>query len=645
MIAEYLDLIVGVTDNFSEQLSKLTVQLEYIDTNYDGMTIDIDVDVDKNQLNRLEGQLTRLQALETSNAITAGTPSGLADTISKGASPSPSASGGGSGKQVAETSGGFLQISENELKQMGEIFGESATKKTLMNHNFTVLDAVSDSETPMFGVTQSDVKRNLNFNGENLARATDWDSLLTDMSVAMGKPASMSDLTQIDSLESLDLKRADYIDMGKIKSLRFQDTLKNMRVGMTEFYDILAAFMPMLFTFVGAMPAAIAGLGALATAALGAAAGLVGIAGLGFMGAAMAESGGGMPSGEDFREVLSDVPDEFFEAFSGLAQRLEPTFEAGLEGLYEFFDELAARGDALVQLTDDARALGGFLLEFIPNGLQMLALFADAAAPVFSLLADELGDRDILAGLAMSLEMTLPYLWQLVNTVADALPGIVRFSTGMLSWANAILKVATGLGWLLTTMFEFLPFVEDGNKALGIFIGAMLTLTSATLLASKAYALYNSQLVTMIMSQLAANTSIIATIANLTSLAGVISGAVINSITGLTISVNTLTWAIRGLLAVTGIGLAIAGIGYAFEQTTKKIDKATQSLSTFQDQYNRMGGGGHIPGMQGASGSGVYQQYTDNSETTINAGNTDQAEGMAAYVSFQDRLKGENYFS
>jgi hypothetical protein len=625
MIAEYLDLIVGVTDHFTDDLAKLVGTLEHIDNNYDPFIVDVYVNVHDRELDSLQRQLSASQALGLGNV--------------------PTASPSGSGGQVAETSGGFLRISDEEMQRMGEIFGESATKKTLMNKNFTVLDAMSGSDTPMFGVTQSDMKRNFNFDGENLSRAMDWDSLLTDMSVSMGRPASMADLTQIDSLDSLGLEKTDYINMGKIKRLRFQDTLKNMRVGMTQFYDILAAFMPLLFTFVGAMPAAIAGLGALATAALGAAAGLAGIAGLGFLGAAMSEAGGGMPSGEDFREVLSDIPDEFFEAFSGLAQRLEPTFNAGLEGLYEFFDELAARGDALVQLTDDAKALGNFLLEFVPNGLQMLALFTDAASPVFSLLADELGDRDILAGLAMSLQTTLPYLYQLMNTVLDALPGIVKFSTGMLMWANAILRVVVGIGGLVTALAEFLPFINNGNKAVGLMVGTLLTLTSVTLLASKVYAIYTSELIGMIAAQLTANGSIIATIANMTSLAGIIVGSLIPSINGFTISVQAATWAIRGLLAVTGIGLAIAGIGYIFEQTSKKIDKATSSLGDFQDTYSSLDGGGIKAGVQGASASGGYVNYTDNSNTTINAPDRSTGEELSQYSAYQDWASNESDFS
>jgi len=666
MIAEYLDLIVGVTDNFSDDLYDLVGTLEYIDTLESRISpLRIRVNVHDNQLDSLERQLTRIQALEATDTLTSGTPTGLADqplqekvgddvgirdpfqSAVRDMAPKESLATSSGGGQTAETGGGFLHISDSQFQRMEEIFGSQSSRRTLLNDNFTFLDAIqSDSNAPMFGVTQRDLQQDLNISTEHLSRATDWDSLLSDVGAKMdlGGPASPSDLTDIDSLDSLDINRADYIDMGKIKRMKWMDSIKDFRVGMTQFYDIFAAFMPMMLTFVGAMPAAIAALGGLATAALGAAAGLAGIAGLGFLGAAMSESEG-MPSGEDFREVLSDVPDEFYEAFSGLAQRLEPTFNQGLEGLYTFFDELAARGDALTQLTDDARALGGFLLEFIPNGLQMLALFADAAGPVFTLLAEELGDREILAGLAASLQMTLPYLWQLLNTVLDMLPSIVQFSSGMMMWANVVLKVVTGLGWLLSNLMHLFTFMQvDGNKALGVMVGGLLTFTSVLLIGTQIAGAFISTLQFLRTSTLLANSAVYQGIVAWTAQAGTWISAKLAAM-GLTVSVQALTWALRGLLALTGIGLVIAGLGYAFQQTSKKIDQATKSLGDFQDQYNSLDGGGIKAGVQGASGSNVYRNYTDNSNTTINAPDRDTGEELSQYSEYQDWASNESDFS
>lgn len=647
MIAEYLDLIVGVTDNFSDDLMDLVGTLEYIDTLESRISpLRIRVNVHDQGLDNLEKKLTRIQALEATN-IAAGTPTGLADTVTQSPSPpSPNGSSGGGARKVAETSGGFLRIEDDEMRRMSNIFGESQTRRTLMNHNFTFLDAISDTDTPMFGVTQSDVKRNLNISGERLARATDWDSLLSDVGSAMGEggPASMADLTKIDSLDTLNLDRADYIDMGKIKRMRWMDALSDIRVGMTQFYDLLAAVMPLLGTFVGAMPAAIAALGGLGAAALGAAAGLAGIAGLGFMGAAMSNADG-MPGMEDFREVLEDLPDDFYEAFSGLAQQLEPTFDQGLEGLQRFFNELSQRGDALTALSDDARDFGSWLIDFTADGLQMLALLGDRARPVFNLLAEGLEDRDILAGLAASLQMTLPYLVELGGTISDVLPGIVKFSTGMMTWANTVFTALTYLGGFLSTVAHLATFMQmDGNKALGIFLGTLFTLTSVMLIASKTAGLYAGAMEFLTTSQLLANSSIYQGILAHTSHAASMIQAQLAAM-GLTVSVNALTWAIRGLLAVTGIGLAVAGIGYVFEKTSAKIDEATASLGEFQNQYNQLDGGGAVAGMQGASGSNVYVNYTDNSQTSIQAPDRSTGEELSQYGQYQDWASNESDFS
>ncbi len=70
MIAEYLDLIVGVTDNFSDDLYDLVGTLEYIDTLESRISpLRIRVNVHDNQLDSLERQLTRIQALEATDTF------------------------------------------------------------------------------------------------------------------------------------------------------------------------------------------------------------------------------------------------------------------------------------------------------------------------------------------------------------------------------------------------------------------------------------------------------------------------------------------------------------------------------------------------------------------------------------------------
>ncbi len=77
----------------------------------------------------------------------------------------------------------------------------------------------------------------------------------------------------------------------------------------------------------------------------------------------------------------------------------------------------------------------------------------------------------------------------------------------------------------------------------------------------------------------------------------------------------------------------------------RKLDKATSSLGDFQDTYNSLDGGGIKAGVQGASASGGYVNYTDNSNTTINAPDRSTGEELSQYSEYQDWASNESDFS
>jgi len=89
-----------------------------------------------------------------------------------------------------------------------------------------------------------------------------------------------------------------------------------------------------------------------------------------------------------------------------------------------------------------------------------------------------------------------------------------------------------------------------------------------------------------------------------------------------TAAVRGLTGAILGLLAVTGIGIAITAIGGAaswaanrFDLLGRNVRDSTKALKEFERQRTSMGS--RSQGFVGELGRDVYIDVTDNRETTV----------------------------
>jgi len=585
MPSEYLNLIANVTDAFSDELLELGTMLEGVGEMADRIDpIRIDVEVYDNELDQLMGKMGVLDGLSTENI-------GIADSGGVGV---------GDGGQMADIE---TMLANVDTAIFNGASGSAASAATNAVQHTATADGSGSGYSPLF--EGSGIEHSV---AEGMGGAVDGDALRSATRMSSSK------------------ERLDLIDSDTLSLDGLRESITEMDVGMSDFYDILATMLPLLFTFVGAMPAAIAAVGGLATAAVGAAAALGAIGGLGLMGAAMAQNGGGMPSMEDIGDVLDELPNEFFEAFSGIAEQLAPTFESGLEGLYTFFDELADRGDVLLNLREEAEAFGGFLLNYLPNAIAALGQFADAASPIFGGIGQWLMVTDIIGGLAEVTNEALPALYAITNIIVDAIPSIIRLSIGFLEMSAAILGVMSVIGGFIKAAVTLFGIFDGGLKWLGVGIGMFLAMTTVVLALKKLWTTWNA------LTMLTAGKTLPALISSLS-----LSNITLMGTAAALAKVAAMAVVATGGLALVGAG--VSALASKFSILDGNISSATDSLSDFDSMQGNYGGGSM------SMGSGAYIDITDNSSTTVEAPDEETGTAVADYHSYRSGSSLDQYFS
>jgi hypothetical protein len=367
--------------------------------------------------------------------------------------------------------------------------------------------------------------------------------------------------------------------------------MKKFDLRMSDLHNALAKLVPLILVLVGAIPALYTAMIGLAAAAISAAAALLAIGGFGALGVGLQ---GGEFDMQRLSDVLSDIRTEFIEAFGPLSERLEPLFMDAVGGLSLLFDAVARNGDALMQLTDDARAFGQFLLSFIPSALASMAAMVETMRPVFSMMADAIDNASILRTLtALTLDI-IPAVAAMTSAILNALPALIRFSAGFADMVGAIVKFVGLIGKIIS----ILPISAE---MLGLFV-------SFTLAAFSAVALLNSQLLggTLVkFGQMIAST--------IPALNGF---AVANL--GAAGAVTKLRLAVIGLMSLTVVGAVLAvittvvsSLGSEMRSTESDIRSTTDALKEFDrvagrtsGAFNPYGGDAPVSGSRAAGGGG-----------------------------------------
>jgi hypothetical protein len=453
---------------------------------------------------------------------------------------------------------------------------------------------------------------------------------------------------------------------GILGSLRKQagelsDTFDDFDLRMSDMHNMMARLVPLLLVFIGVIPAAVTALVGLAAAAIAAAASLAAIVGFGAMGVGLQD---GQFDMQRLTDVFEDIRDSFIEAFAPLAERLEPLFLDAIDGLERFFQAVAGQSDALMALTDEARAFGGFLMDFVPGALRALAGHVEALSPLFKEFGQWLGANfnNIVHDLASLTTQAAPAIAELIIKLGQAVPWLVEMSIGFTMVANVVVEVlgllnmlmnllginARVFGIVTASVLALASAIALTNLFMQSFIGTALVgaITSmyrfaiATATASSTMTFFGS---TTIASAIGALVSFIASL--------ITSGA---ALLGFSVSAYTATAAAAAFLTVVTLGAGAAIIGVALSASSAflglagNIDSATKSLKDFDrvsgktDGFNPYGRGTEGAGAAAVGGSG--QTRGEGAGTTINiesSGDPDEDRSNGRYAGWrQGRTTG-----
>jgi len=453
------------------------------------------------------------------------------------------------------------------------------------------------------------------------------------------------------------LRRGANSLLGSFRDMR--SSINEFDLRMSDLHNMMARLIPLLVVFIGVIPAAYSALVGLASAAVAAAAGLAALTALGALGLALE---GGQVDMQNLTEAFQDIQDAFIESFAPLAERLEPLFLDGLSALERFFQMVASRGDTLMELTDEARAFGGFLLNFVPDALQTLGALVEALGPIFGDIGTFIDQNfnQIVRTLVRTTAEAVPVIAKMALMIGRALPALIEMSVGFAQVANVVMQV-------IGLIFTLVGALGLGPRAFGF-------VTAAALSAASAIALLNTQIVAFAGRVIAsaiisvyqfwaglmaassattylASTTIGSAIVSVYSfISSLLAGEVaLFSFTGATFSATSalaafLTLATFGAAAAVLVPMAVSAAA-AFTGLSGSIDSATSSLKEFDRVSGRADTDMNpYDPPSGPSGAGAATQ--GGGTTVINlesSGDADEDRSNARYVTFRNgRTTGGN---
>jgi hypothetical protein len=385
----------------------------------------------------------------------------------------------------------------------------------------------------------------------------------------------------------------------------------NLRLRMGQFMTLMANLFPILGVFIGALPAAIAGVGALGAAALAAAGALYGVLGLGIMGLATT---GGEWDFDRLRQQVQGLIDEFLMAFSPLADAFVPIMEEGITMLSQLFYDVARNAHLALSLTDDLRWIMQFVADAAPGATAGLSAFAEAAMPIMRFMVNRLAAVEWFELFAGVLGETWPVMVSLTASLVRMAPAVFRLSLAFLQIANIIVSA-------LGIFLRFLDWIPFGIELFGGLVAALLTALTVT------------GLYTLATSNLA---GVLGTLV-LRALPPV--AAAIYEVIAAKVSATVATWAyylsVAALLGLLTLGLVpvISSVTTGFGLMGDNITQATRALKQFRREGQRVSG--FSPGAS-ASGRGG-PRYSRPGSATVVAPDKETGNAVANRLSFGER--------
>jgi len=434
-----------------------------------------------------------------------------------------------------------------------------------------------------------------------------------------------------------------------------RERISNFNIRMSDIHNLFATLVPLLVIMVGAVPAVATAIYGLAAAAVTAAGALAALGGLGALGVAME---GGEFQMENLTEVFEDIRREFLDAFTPLAERLQPLFEDAVDALGPFFEQIANQGDALMELTDEARDFGNFVMDFLPSALRSLAAFVEALAPLLADIGQAIGDNfnAFLRQLTRLTVQATPVVAELIQTIVAALPTIVEIGIQFAFWTNMILE-AIGVIWEIITLFGLLDGTMGHIIAASLVLATAVSLLNRTLVHFAVVGLYRAgQALFAYISRVALATSMTTAFGS-TAIASAIRSLVFfirnllmssKALGTFALSARAATGAAVGLVSVLGLlsgGVLAGGIlsmAGSFLGLSNSIGDATDSLKEFDRVSSRTSG--FNPYKNAPDGSGAANMTQNNTSITIeSSGDRSSDKSDARYATFRaGRTTGSN---
>jgi hypothetical protein len=611
---ERLNLVSKVEDEFTEPLERLEQSLRSVDDQIrdtgrgrDHVRIDVEVN-SGDAVAELEALDAAAETLEDEAVVDIESERDIAD-------PTVSASGGGGGGGVAMTDAGEEQrtFAISNWGEWADELGPYLDTNALANRGGEVTRLDMALEDGLDDVVDMD---------ELVRRSRDPDSNITGRTI--------SDLTTggvNEAMDALDVinREDDSLTMlgaspdASKQFRRMKKSLADMRFTMGHFHQMIASVIPILGVFVGALPAAIVGVGALATAALGAAAALGGIAGLGAVGMMLTREGG--LSTDSLMQRLREVGDSYLEAFAPLARSLAPVMESAIASVERMSGPLADASAGLLAFRDEFQGVTAFITGALPSFTNELLAFSHAAAPLVADVVGAISGVDFFGFFAQELASAWPALVMMGQAITQILPAIVHLSQGFLVVA-AVLTGVVGMVSMLANQFPML------TTAIGAVIGALVILISVTTL----YTIATNGLVSA--SLTAAKSLLWTTGAYIRQAGAAIVGAVANMTFAQSLALVASTMLI-------GIPLA-AMLAEKFGDLAGNISNARKELDKFANSKNAMNG--DIPVGGSSATGGAANPYIDNSTTVINAGDRDSAARQQYSSSYEKHQYRDSVF-
>jgi len=422
----------------------------------------------------------------------------------------------------------------------------------------------------------------------------------------------VSDIDRDTDLREVELRMPDrrpmrrqdgFLTVLKRESKDLIGEFRDAEFTIEEFHKIFAAAVPILATFIAAIPAAVSAMAALATSAIAAAGGLAALGGLAIGGMMLTPSG--QLSTAPLMERLRGLFDTFLTEFEPVMRQFEGLAIGAFNQFEQMLGPLANAASTLTILKDEFNAVLGAITGGLPRAVQTMGAFAEVTAPVLGMVMGQLFRADVLTFFVEQLNRLAPTIFTLIASVKQLLPALVILSEGALMVVTSLL----GLGTLVASLINTFPILGRAIGGVLSLLAVYVGIATAAKLATDSFAI--------------------------SLLRGAITGIqnAIFALTGYNISMlaaTALTATLAGILTL-GLAPALGFVSGGFLDLSDSISLANSELEKFNRLTGQVPDGpvnASNPLSARGSGGNVYNTININGG---NKGQVDQAAENARY--------------